>query len=318
MAIDTSNKKTRLGIIGAGLMGHALAQLFAMQGHPVALYDNDQSVLEKAPVRIRNNFGKFLEVGLASSEDIERCLDLISLYTSLRDATHDAEIIIEAVSEKLPLKQEIFSEIEGYINAETLLCTNTSAISITEIAEPLRRKERLVGTHFWNPPHIVPCVEVIRSKYTSDEAFETAFDFMKKAGKKPVKVLKDVPGFLGNRMQHALWREAMSLVQAGIASPEDIDAVVKFGFGLRTPFLGPLETADLAGLDLTHDVHAYVFPFLENSATPLPILESKLQDGKLGVKSLEGFHKWSTEDVDRVIKTRDLVLLKIAKLVAGD
>jgi len=317
MATNSSDKKTKLGIIGAGLMGHALAQLFAMQGHSVALYDNDQSVLENAPVRIRNNFGKFLELGLAAPEDIERCLDLISLYTSLRDATHDAEIIIEAVSEKLPLKQKIFLEIEGYTTPETLLCTNTSAISISQIAEPLRRKERLVGTHFWNPPHIVPCVEVIRSKYTSDDAFEAAFDFMKKAGKKPVKVLKDVPGFLGNRMQHALWREAMSLVQAGIASAEDIDAVVKFGFGLRTPFLGPLETADLAGLDLTHDVHDYVFPFLENSATPLPILESKLRDGKLGVKSLEGFHKWSAEDVDRVIKTRDLVLLKIAKLVAG-
>ncbi len=318
MEISESDRKTRLGIIGAGLMGHALAQFFAMQGHPVALYDNDESVLEKAPVRIRNNFGKFLELGLAGAEDVERCLNLISLYSNLRDATQNAEIIIEAVSEKLPLKQQIFSEIEGYINPGTLLCTNTSAISISQIAEPLKRKERLVGTHFWNPPHIVPCVEVIRSKYTSDQAFETAFAFMKNAGKKPVKVLKDVPGFLGNRMQHALWREAMSLVQAGIASPEDIDAVVKFGFGLRTPFLGPLETADLAGLDLTHDVHDYVFPFLENSATPLPILESKLRDGKLGVKSLEGFHRWSAEDVDRVIKARDLFLLKIAKLVAGD
>ena len=317
MTANKSDRKTKLGIIGAGLMGHALAQLFATQGHPVALFDSNQSVLESAPDRIRNNFGTFLELGLAEPEDVERCLGLISLCPSLRDATQDAEIIIEAVSEKLPLKQKIFSEIEDYVGPETLLCTNTSAISISQIAEPLKRKERLVGTHFWNPPHIVPCVEVIRSTYTSDEAFETAYDFMKRAGKKPVKVLKDVPGFLGNRMQHALWREAMSLVQAGIASPEDIDAVVKFGFGLRTPFLGPLETADLAGLDLSHDVQLYVFPFLENAATPLPILENKLKDGKLGVKSLEGFHQWSPEEVERVIKARDRVLLKIAKLVAG-
>jgi 3-hydroxybutyryl-CoA dehydrogenase len=317
MVTNTSDRKTKLGIIGAGLMGHALAQFFAMQGHPVALYDNDQSVLESAPVRIRNNFGKFLELGLTTPEDIERCLDLISLYTSLRDATRDAEIIIEAVSERLPLKQKIFSEIEAYMGPEMLLCTNTSAISISQIAEPLRRKERLVGTHFWNPPHIVPCVEVIRSKYTSDEVFEKAFDFMKKAGKKPVKVLKDVPGLLGNRMQHALWREAMSLAQAGIATPEDIDAVVKFGFGLRMPFLGPLETADLAGLDLTHDIHLYLFPFLENAGSPIPILESKLRDGKLGVKSGEGFHDWPPERVARVIRERDSILLKIAKLVAG-
>lgn len=317
MTANKSDGKTKLGIVGAGLMGHALAQLFSMQGHPVALFDSDQSVLESAPDRIRNNFKNFLQLGLAAPEDVERCLGLINLCPSLRNATKDAEIIIEAVSEKLPVKRKIFSEIEDYVGPQTLLCTNTSAISISQIAEPLKRRERLVGTHFWNPPHIVPCVEVIRSAYTSDAAFETAYDFMKKAGKKPVKVLKDVPGFLGNRMQHALWREAMSLVQAGIASPEDIDAVVKFGFGLRMPFLGPLETADLAGLDLSHDVQLYVFPFLENAAAPLPILEDKIRDGKLGVKSLEGFHQWSREEVERVIQARDLVLLKIAKLVAG-
>ncbi len=317
MTANKSDGNTELGIIGAGLMGHALAQLFAMKGHEVALFDSNQSVLESAPDRIRNNFRIFIELGLAKPEDVERCLGLISLCPSLRDATQDAEIIIEAVSEKLPVKQKIFSELENYVGPETLLCTNTSAISISEIAEPLKRKEQLVGTHFWNPPHIVPCVEIIRSAYTSNEAFETAYDFMKRAGKKPVKVLKDVPGFLGNRMQHALWREAMSLVEIGIASPEDIDAVVKFGFGLRMPFLGPLETADLAGLDLTHDVQLYVFPFLENSATPLPILENKLEEGKLGVKSLEGFHQWSRERVERVTQTRDRVLLKIAQLVAG-
>ncbi len=317
MRASKSDGKTKLGIVGAGLMGHALAQLFAMQGHPVALFDNNHAVLESAPDRIRNNFRTFLELGLAVPEDVELCLGLISLCTSLRDAAQDSGIIIEAASEKLPLKQKIFSEIEDYVGPETLLCTNTSAISVSQIAEPLKRKERLVGTHFWNPPHIVPCVEVIRSSYTSDEVFETVYDFMKKAGKKPVKVLKDVPGFLGNRMQHALWREATSLVQAGIASPEDIDAVVKFGFGLRMPFLGPLETADLAGLDLTHDVHLYLFPFLENAVTPLPILKDKLKDGKLGVKSLEGFHQWSREKVERVIQARDLVLLKIAKLVSG-
>ena len=317
MTANKSDGKTKLGIVGAGLMGHALAQLFAMQGNPVALFDNNQSVLESAPERIRNNFRTFLELGLAVPEDVERCLGLISLCPSLREAVQDSEIIIEAASEKLPLKQEIFSQIEDCVGPDTLLCTNTSAISVSQIAEPLKRKERLVGTHFWNPPHIVPCVEVIRSAYTSEEVFETVYDFMKRAGKKPVKVLKDVPGFLGNRMQHALWREATSLAQAGIASAEDIDAVVKFGFGLRMPFLGPLETADLAGLDLTHDVHLYLFPFLENTATPLPILEEKLRDGKLGVKSLEGFHQWSREDVERVIKARDAVLLKIAKLVAG-
>ncbi|HTY23418.1 MAG TPA: 3-hydroxyacyl-CoA dehydrogenase NAD-binding domain-containing protein [Desulfomonilaceae bacterium] len=317
MSARTLVDKKKVGIVGAGLMGHALAQLFAARGYPVCLYDSNQSALEGAAERIRQNFNTLLDLGLAAAEDAERCLALIRQCSSLQDVATESEVIIEAVSEKLPLKQKIFAEIEEYVNSETLLCTNTSAISITEIAEPLKKRERLVGTHFWNPPHIVPCVEIIRSKYTSDEAFETAYEFMKDAGKRPVKVLKDVPGFLGNRMQHAIWREAMSLAQAGIATPEDIDAVVKFGFGLRMPFLGPLETADLAGLDLTHDVHLYLFPFLENADSPLPILERKLKEGKLGAKSGEGFHEWPPERVQEVIRKRDSILLKITKLVTG-
>jgi len=280
MSARTWTDKKKLGIIGAGLMGHSLAQFFATQGYQVSLHDSNPSVLVSAPERIRQNFKTLLDLGLATTEDVERCLALIRPYSDLQDAATGCGLIIEAVSEKLLLKQEIFSEIEEYVCPDALLCTNTSAISITEIAKPLGRRERLVGTHFWNPPHIVPCVEVIRSSYTSDEAFEAVYEFMNNAGKRPVGGLKDVSGLLGNRMQHAMWREAMSLAQAGIATPEDIDAVVKFGFGLRMPFLGPLETADLGELDLTHDVHLYLFPFLENADSPIPILESKLREGK--------------------------------------
>jgi 3-hydroxybutyryl-CoA dehydrogenase len=316
MRTEKSSGKMKLGIIGAGLMGHSLAQLFSSRGYPVSLYDSEPSVLASAPERIRKNFASLLELGMATPDDIENSLALIRLSPSLQDTAQGTDLIIEAVSEQLALKQKIFAEIEDYVSPETLLCTNTSAISISEIAEPLRTKDRFVGTHFWNPPHIVPCVEVIRSTYTSDEAFEAVFEFMKTAGKHPVRVLKDVPGFLGNRMQHALWREAMSLVQAGIGTPEDIDAVVKFGFGLRMPLIGPLETADLAGLDLTHAVHLYVFPFLENATNPLPILETKLTEGKLGVKSGEGFHHWPPEEVERVLRARNLGLLEIAELIS--
>jgi len=316
MTANDSPQKISIGIIGAGLMGHSLAQLFAVQGHPVALYDSNETVLAGAPERIRKNFRNLLDLGLATWDDVECCLAGIQLCSRLAEASEGAGLIIEAVSEKLPLKQQLFEEIERYVGPETLLCTNTSAISISRIAETLRRKERFVGTHFWNPPHIVPCVEIIKSDYTSDDVFETVYQFMKQAGKRPVKVLKDVPGFLGNRMQHALWREAMSLMQAGIASPEDIDAVVKFGFGLRMPFIGPLATADLAGLDLTHDVHEYLFPFLENSSLPMEVLEEKLKDGKLGIKTGEGFHPWPPEEAERVIRQRDRVLLEIARLVA--
>lgn len=160
-------------------------------------------------------------------------------------------------------------------------------------------------------------MEVIRSSYTSEETFEAAYELMKRIGKLPVKVLRDIPGFLGNRMQHALWREAISLMHQGVATPEAIDEVVKWGFGLRMPFLGPLETADLAGLDLTRVVHEDLLPHLETAGTPSPVLSEKVQNGDLGAKSGRGFHEWPKERLERVIRDRDAFLLRIAQLVSG-
>jgi 3-hydroxybutyryl-CoA dehydrogenase len=313
-----ASEQTKVGIVGAGLMGHAIAQLFAVKGYPVSLFDSKQQVLEEAPERIRANFSAFLDLGLATPDDVERCLAQVKLCGSMEEATSDADVVVEAVSENLALKQRLFAELENYVRPETVLCSNTSAISISLIAEPLERKERLVGTHFWNPPHIVPCVEVIRSLFTSEAVFESAYQLMKLIGKRPVKVLRDVPGFLGNRMQHALWREAMSLVQQGIATPEGIDEVVKSGFGLRMPFIGPLETADLAGLDLSLEVHGDLFPHLENAVKPLAVLTEKVEQGDLGAKTGRGFHEWPKEKLDQVIRERDRFLLRIAQLVSGE
>lgn len=314
---DLTSKTPKIGLVGAGLMGHALAQVFGSKGHPVNLFDNDEQVLQAAPERIRSNFKPFVEMGLATEKDIESTLANVTLCNDLRETVADADFVIEAVSENLALKQKIFAEMEMIAKPQALLCSNTSAISITLISEGLKTKERVVGTHFWNPPHIVPCVEVIRSKYTSDETFEAAYEFLARTGKKPVKVLKDVPGFLGNRMQHALWREAISLVQQGIAEPQAVDDVVKWGFGMRTPFIGPLETADLAGLDLCLAVHEDLFPHLETTATPSPVLSEKVRDGDLGVKTGKGFHEWSREKTQRVIKNRDEFLIRIAQLASG-
>ena len=311
------SEETKVGIVGAGLMGHAIAQLFAAKGYRVSLFDSNRQVLEQATARIRANFKTFLELGLATPEDVELALSRVTLCRELGEAASGADLVIEAVSENLPLKRLIFTELEKYVRPETVLSSNTSAISITLIAEPLGRKDRVLGTHFWNPPHIVPCVEVIRSRFTSETVFESVFRLMKQIGKRPVKVLRDVPGFLGNRMQHALWREAMSLVQQGIATPEGIDEVVKFGFGLRMPFLGPLETADLAGLDLSREVHEDLFPHLEDTVKPLPVLVEKVEQGDLGAKTGRGFHDWPKEKLEQVISERDRFLLRITQLISG-
>ncbi|MGC8603209.1 MAG: 3-hydroxyacyl-CoA dehydrogenase family protein [Desulfomonilaceae bacterium] len=310
------SEQSKIGVVGAGLMGHAVALLFALKDYPVFLFDKNQDVLEIAPAKIRTDFGPFLDLGLVTPDDVERSLSNIRLCSSLEDVTSNAGLVIEAVSENLSLKQRLFSEMEKYAGNDAVFCSNTSAISITLIAESLERKERLVGTHFWNPPHIVPLVEVIKSKYTSEQVFESTYQLMKRIGKRPVKVLRDVPGFLGNRMQHALWREAISLVQKGIATPEGIDEVVKFGFGLRTPFLGPLETADLAGLDLTQEVHKDLLPHLENTAKPLSILVEMVEKGDLGAKTGRGFHEWSKMKLEQVIEERDSFLLRIVQLIS--
>jgi 3-hydroxybutyryl-CoA dehydrogenase len=306
-----------IGIIGAGLMGHGIAQVFALKRYKVKLFDNDLNVLQSAPEKIHNNLQTLLEMHLVEPQEIEDCLNHLQLCHTLPEMCEGVELTIEAVSENVDLKRAIFGELEALTTPQTILCSNTSGISIGLISENLRFKERVIGTHFWNPPHIVPCVEVIKSQFAADEVFHTVIELMERVGKKPVRVLKDIPGFLGNRLQHALWREAISLVEKGIAAPEDIDRVVKYGFGLRLPFIGPLETADLAGLDLVYDIHKYLFSDLENRSTPSPLLKTLLDQKATGVKSKKGFYNWTDERTKQIIQQRDKALLKITEVIKG-
>jgi 3-hydroxyacyl-CoA dehydrogenase len=303
-----------IGIVGAGLMGHGIAQVFGIKGYRINLYDKDQEVLESAPSRIRKNLQAFQELKLSKGADAERCLRNIHLCRDVSDLCKGVDVVIEAVSENLKVKQLVFAELERFASREAILCTNTSGIRIGKISENLQFKDRVVGTHFWNPPHIVSCVEVIKGEYTSEEAFQTIADLMKKAGKEPVRVLKDIPGFLGNRLQLALFREALSLRQRGVAEPEDIDRVVKYGFGSRLPFIGPFETMDLAGHDLGYEVQKYLFPELCSDSKPLNVLKRMVHHGTLGVKTRKGFYKWNDAKIKNVMNRRDVGLLELIKL----
>jgi 3-hydroxybutyryl-CoA dehydrogenase len=305
----------QIGILGAGLMGHGLAQVFAAAGCQVSVFDHNAGTLSSLKNRVRQNLDVLEQEALVSKEAADLCLDRIVLSDSLDAMCRGRDFILEAISENLAAKRLAFSEMEGHVPPETILASNTSAIRITEIARGLRYPQRLLGTHFWNPPHIVPCVEVVKAAETSNASFEAAFRLMEKVGKIPVRVLKDIPGFLGNRMQHALWREAFSLVEQGIASAEDVDKVVRNAFGLRLAFLGPLETADLAGLELTHHIQQDLLPRLEASPTPSALLKEKVDRGSLGAISGEGFHRWPAEKLKRLIERRDRILLGIANLV---
>jgi 3-hydroxybutyryl-CoA dehydrogenase len=312
-----SNAETirKISVIGAGLMGHGIAQVFAIKGYKVNVFDKDPKVLGRVLNRIQDNLQRLVHFQAMKPSEVEQCSDCITICHDMVTACDGTDLVIEAVSEDLKLKQAVFANLERMVSPRTILCSNTSAISIGKITDKLECKERVVGTHFWNPPYILPCVEVIKSEFTSVEVFQTVLDLMKKVGKEPVKVLKDIPGFIGNRMQHALWREAMSLVEKGVADAEDIDRVVKYGFGLRLAFLGPLETADLAGLDLVYGVHKDLFPDLETNKMPSAALKSRVDQGDMGVKTGRGFYSWTDERIRNVINQRDSVLLGMIEVI---
>jgi 3-hydroxybutyryl-CoA dehydrogenase len=303
-----------VGVLGAGLMGHGIAQVFGSKGYGVNLFDKDQRMLESAPGRIRKNLQVFLELELAQESHIEDCLNNINLCQDISELCKDADIIIEAISENLELKKSVFADMEKATSQHTILCSNTSGISIGKIGKNLQFKERIIGTHFWNPPHVVQCVEVIKSEFTSEETFDTIVNLMRTVGKEPVRVLKDIPGFLGNRLQLALFREAVSLAVNGIAAPEDIDRVVKYSFGSRLPFVGPLETMDLSGHDLGYEIWKYLLPDLSTDLTTLNALGRMVDDGLLGVKTGKGFYKWNDESIKEVTARRDLGLLELMKI----
>jgi 3-hydroxybutyryl-CoA dehydrogenase len=298
--------KARIAVVGAGLMGHGIAQVFALAGHHVTITDSFHANLDTAKARISAN--------LRDLGDDERAIDRVTPLADLAQTVRDADYVVEAVSEDLPLKQKLFAEIERHVRRDTILASNTSVIPITAIMGGLERRERALGTHWWNPPYLVPLVEVIGTEWTSDRTIEWTMTLHRAAGKQPAHVKKDVPGFIGNRLQHALWREAVSLVERGICDAETVDTVIKAAFGRRLAVLGPLENADLVGTDLTLAIHKTVLPDIEARPGPSPYLERLVAEGKLGFKTGEGFRKWSAEEqaalrsrvVQHLKKSRDL------------
>ncbi len=286
----------RIAVIGAGLMGHGIALTLARAGHTIAITDPVEDARETVAERIRSSMEA---MGIGPSE-ITETVQRIEVVPALADAVGEAQVVFEAAPEKMALKQAIFAEIEQHAPETCILASNTSVMPITEIMSGLRRKERALGTHWWNPPHMIPLVEVIRTEATDPALAQAMVAMLQAAGKTPVMVNKDVPGFIGNRLQHALWREAVSLVENGICDAKAVDEVIKSSFGRRLAVLGPLENADLVGTDLTLDIHQTVLADLERRPGPSPFLEKLVEDGRLGMKSGEGFYQWTEEEADAV------------------
>lgn len=284
-----------IGIVGAGLMGHGIAQRFLSAGFMVNLYDPSEDALVVAKQQIPAIFNM---LGQANTSG-----DRLICFTSLEPAVKDVSLVIEAGPENKDVKRQIFTELCQYTSEHCILATNTSAIPIADIAQGLTGQERIVGAHFWNPPHLVDLVEVIQSRFTDGHVVEETIAIFNRTGLKAVHVKKDIPGFIGNRLQHAMKREAIALVSNGVCDADTIDEVVKHGFGKRLAVLGPLEQSDLVGLDLTLSILSTIYPDLDNSQVPQSILQDKVEQGKTGMKAGEGFKRW-TEASAQQLKQR--------------
>ena len=296
-----------ISVLGGGLMGHGIALKFAQNNYQVTVYDLDQGVLKSIHNRIRIS----LEQMEVSKNDINKILSLIVTNDNLKKAVQNGSLIVEAAPEKLEIKQDLFRSIEDNAPENCIFASNTSVIPITKIVEKMNDKTRALGTHWWNPPHLIPLVEVIKTKWSSEYSIKMVIKVLKKIGKKPVRVEKDVPGFIGNRLQHALWREAISLVENGVCDAASVDTVIKSSFGRRLSVLGPLENADLVGTDLTLDIHENVLFDLESNTGPSKLLRELVKTRKLGMKSGEGFQKWTSKEMD---ETKERVLSHLKRL----
>jgi 3-hydroxybutyryl-CoA dehydrogenase len=287
--------RARIAVIGAGLMGHGIAWRLAKAGHQVRVQDPNAAALEGLKARLD-------EISTLLGAD-DNLAARVTGGKELAWAVSEADFVIEAAPERLELKQALFEEIEKLAPKSAVLCTNTSALPISTIAQSVKDKKRVVGTHFWNPPHLVPLVEVVLMGEENRPAAQHATTLLQGAGWHPVLVCRDIPGFIGNRLQHALKREAIALVAAGVCDAKTVDDVVKLGFGARLAVLGPLEQSDLVGLDMTKAIHDVLMPDLDTTPHSHPLLNELVARGELGMKSGKGFRRWSEEEA-RAVRER--------------
>ncbi len=277
----------KITIAGAGTMGYSMAEIFARKGYEVILWNHRAPTLERAKTKIAPDM-----------------VNRIS-YTTDPAAFKGRDLIVENIVEDLAAKSEFYKTYSPLADEKTIIATNTSGLSINALAKSVKGPERFLGMHWFNPPTLIPLIEIIKNDHTKAEAAETIYDLSLAIGKKPAIVEKDAPGFAANRIQLAVIREALSMVKKGIISKEGVDAVMKYGLGFRWACLGPLETVDFGGLDVFAHVSEYLMADLEDSHEVPPLLAEKVKEGHLGVKTGEGFYKYDGDKAAKATRERD-------------
>ena len=303
-----------IAVIGAGVMGHGIALAFARSGYRVTLQDMDEDAIQQSEEKIRSTLQTLADGDYISEDDISAVEARINQTTLLPQAVDGVDYVTEAVAESIEVKKTVFEELDRHTDTDTVLATNTSGLSITEIASVVDQPERVVSTHWFNPPYIVPLVEVIRGERTDDAVVDLSYELMERIDKTPVVVEKDIPGFIGNRIQLAMMYEAFSLLDRGVASAEDIDKVIKSGFGFRFPLLGVFEKTDHSGLDVHMSVQKYLVEKLDRGTEPFDLTQEMVDQGNYGVKTGKGIYDWSDIDDEKIYEQRDQGLLDLLRL----
>ncbi len=301
-------------VVGSGQMGPGIAYTLARAGCASLIFGRTSESVERGLATFRGVLDILMSEDLLDSDAARSARDRVNGTTDLESAVAEADLVIESIPENLQLKQDLFGRIEKHCGAETILASNTSGLPATDLAAVLEHPGRFAVTHFWNPPHLMPLVEVVKGEKTSMATVEMLDELFRRAGKKPVIVLKDTPGQLGNRLFQALLREAVHIVEQGIASVEDVDTAVKNGLGRRFPVYGPLEHNDVVGLDTLFAIQSYMCPSLCSDTEPSELLTKKYENGDLGVKSGAGFYDWQVRKGSDIVEQRDRFLLQLMKL----
>ncbi len=282
----------RVAVLGAGTMGHGIAQVSAAAGYAVALFDRDEAQLSQAIARVGENLEKGIQRGKVTVEARDRTLANLRAAGELEAAVSNADLVIEAVPERMEIKREIFGQLDRRAPPGAILASNTSSLSVSEIAAATERPEAVLGLHFFNPVHLMRLLEVVRGDRTSDTTLDAALEYSRRIGKEPI-VVTDTPGFASSRLGVVLGLEAMRMVEQGVASPQDIDRAMELGYNHP---MGPLKLTDLVGLDVRLGIAEYLHRTLGGEQyRPPELLRSMVAEGKLGKKSGLGFYDWRGE-----------------------
>lgn len=296
------------GVIGTGLMGSGIAAVFAAGGRRVRVYDTDVDRIRNCHVRI----GRIVEE-LSNNDLLDSPPDQVIQRVAVARELHDlqtCQFVVEAIPEDLELKHQLYRRLEQVIPHDTILASNTSGLMPSNLIKNMEHPDRFLVAHFWNPPHAIPLVEVVPSDKTGARTVETVLTFLRDVGAEPVLISKELPGFIGNRLQYAVLREALAIVRSGAATPEAVDLVMKASLGRRYATVGPIETADLGGLDTFLSIASHLMPELAKDEDVLDLIRERVKAGKIGLRSGEGFYPWPKQQAQRVLARRNQDLLR--------